>query len=73
MDRQTALENLARAEGFVALGAKHIADQERRLTRLHGDNLARAEELLRTFRDTQILHEDHVDRLRRELARARSR
>ena len=67
MDHEIAIENLAQLERTVALGLKHIADQELRMTRLHGDDLAQAQSLLQTFKETQALHEEHRDRVRREL------
>jgi hypothetical protein len=35
MGREMASKQLAEAERIVALGLKHIADQELRITRLH--------------------------------------
>ena len=67
MDREIAIKNLAQAEQFVSLGLKHIADQELRVARLHGNDLAQAQNLLQTLKETQVLHEEHRDQLRQEL------
>lgn len=67
MDRKTTLKHLAAAEATVALGRKHIVDQVARVRRLTGSDRAHAERLLMTFRESQVLHEVHRDRLRRKL------
>jgi hypothetical protein len=38
MDRERALKHLAEVEQIVALGLKHIADQEFRMSQLDGDD-----------------------------------
>jgi hypothetical protein len=67
MSQEMAIKHLAQAEQMVALGLKHTVDQELRIRRLHGDDLDQAQRLLQTFKETQVLHEEHRDRLRREL------
>jgi hypothetical protein len=67
MRREIAIKNLAQAEQIIALGLKHIADQEARMKCLDGDDLANAEGLLKAFRQSQALHVEHRDRLQREL------
>jgi hypothetical protein len=67
MDREMASKNLVQAERMVALGLRHIAGQELRLKGCDGDDLSRARALLETFKQAQVLHEAHRDRLRREL------
>jgi hypothetical protein len=69
MDREMAAKQLAWIEQIVALGLKHIADQEDRIKRLRGHDLDRAEDLLKTFKQTQVLHEEHRDRLQREMGK----
>jgi hypothetical protein len=67
MDRKIAIKNLAQVEEMVALGLKHTADQEVRITGLHGGDLARAQAVLRTLNESLRLHKEHRDRLRAEL------
>jgi len=67
VDRKIAIEHLAVAEATVALGLKHIVDQEARIRQLTGRDRAHAERLLTAFRESQVLHEEHRDRLRRRL------
>jgi hypothetical protein len=69
MHREIATKNLVQAEQIIALGLKHIADQEARIKCLDGDDLANAEGLLNTFRQLQALHVEHRDRLQRELGK----
>jgi hypothetical protein len=67
MDRERALKHLAEVEQIVALGLKHIADQEFRMSQLDGDDLAHAQDLLKTFKQSRVLHEEHRDQVRRVL------
>jgi hypothetical protein len=66
-----AERHLVEAKQTVALGLEHIARQEQIIARLTegGRDRAAAEELLRTLRECQALHEAHRDRLRVELGR----
>jgi hypothetical protein len=70
--RLLAEQHLAQAESAAALGREHIARQERIIAALSaGDHdLQAAEELLKTLKESQVLHEEHRDRLRRELGLA---
>jgi hypothetical protein len=63
---------LVQAESDVALGAMHIARQERRVAELKrdGHDTSLAEDLLQTFRDCQVSHEDHRKLIKEELAAA---
>ena len=60
---------LRQVEAAIAAGQRHIADQRARLDRLEqsGHNTTLANELLRTFLQTQVLHQQHRDLLKREL------
>lgn len=71
MDKATLQRYLAKAEERVVLGEEHIARQRAVLARLAGDghDTTRAEELLRTYEESQALHVADRDRLAVELAR----
>jgi hypothetical protein len=71
IDRERHIAFLKQAERHVALGARHIADQERRVTELRrsGHDTTRSRDLLRIFRDMQIQHIAHRDLLLDELKR----
>ncbi|MCC8984438.1 hypothetical protein H8A92_37585 [Bradyrhizobium sp. 10BB] len=64
------LRHLEEAERHVALGARHIAEQEDRIEHLarHGHDLAEAKKLLDNFYSCQVLHVQHRDRILRELS-----
>jgi hypothetical protein len=70
--RQMARHHLAEAERFAELGLKHIARQREIIVAFSGSgpDRAAAEALLSTMLESQILHEEHRDRLRRELGLA---
>ena len=70
--RLIAEQHLAQAESAAASGRAHIGRQELIIAVLTagGHGTAIAEELLKTFRETQALHEEDRDRLRRELGLA---
>jgi hypothetical protein len=67
-----ARRHLAEAERFAELGLKHIARQKQIIAGLSESGPARAstEGLLTTMMESQALHEEHRDRLRRELGLA---
>ncbi len=70
--RLVAERHLAQAESAAALGLQHIARQQRIIAGLTagGHDTGIAEELLKTFLETQALHEEDRHRLRRELGLA---
>jgi hypothetical protein len=74
LDQRTLAEqqHLNKAEEAVALGRVHIASQIRILDALRKDGHPTlvAEQLLATFQQSQLLHEEHRDRLRKELGLA---
>jgi hypothetical protein len=72
--RALAVQNLPLAEHVVALGLEHIARQRGIIDTLKngGHDTASAEDLLHTLLETQVLHEEHRDRLRAELGLAQS-
>ncbi|MGY8664319.1 hypothetical protein Q3C01_18495 [Bradyrhizobium sp. UFLA05-109] len=63
MDRAIGLAELAEAEKRVALGERHIVQQERRIAELDrdGHDTREAFALLDTFRQTQVQHVAHRD------------
>ena len=69
MDRTMRLQHLEEAEGHVALGERHIAEQEDRIADLArlGADTTEAHKLLDNFYESQLQHIQHRDRLRREL------
>lgn len=70
MSRAMQIRHLEQAERHVALGVKHIADQERiiaKMTRL-GYDTTQATQLLTNFHASQALHVAHRDRIVLELA-----
>ena len=70
--RPLAEQHLKQAEEVVALGRVHIASQVQILDELRkgGHDSLAAEELLATLQHSQALHEEHRDRLRKELGLA---
>ena len=62
-------QHLRQAEHHVALGRKHIAEQERLVAELETDGhpTETALALLTTYREVQLMHEADRDRLRKEL------
>ena len=69
IDRMLAEEDLVEAEAAVAQGKRHIKRQIAIISELErdGHDAARAVDLLRTFREVQVEHEAHRDRIRAEL------
>ncbi|MGV7218554.1 hypothetical protein, partial [Bradyrhizobium sp. UFLA05-112] len=63
MDRAIRLAELAEAEKRVALGERHIVQQEQRIAELDrdGHDTRDAFALLDTFRQTQVQHVAHRD------------
>jgi hypothetical protein len=72
MDKEMIVRHLAKAERAVALGQKHIAEQRAIIEQLSrsGRNMGQAEQLLLTFVETQRVHVEHLDRVRKELSEA---
>ena len=70
MDRAMQLRHLEQAERHVAQGAQHIAEQEARIASFirRGQDAAEARKLLDNFNASQVLHVQHRDRIRQELA-----
>ena len=69
-ERNLAKQHLVQSEQAAAKGLKHIALQDRIVVTLRKGNHCNtelAEALLTTMLETQLLHEAHRDRLRREL------
>jgi hypothetical protein len=68
--RRELERQIARAEAFVAGGVEHIARQEWIITKLDRGShpLREAQTLLQSYRQTQVLHQHHVELLRRELS-----
>jgi hypothetical protein len=70
MDRDFVEKSLAMVEGHVAQGERIIARQREIVaaSELSGrGDAGKAKELLALFEETQLLHVDHRDRLRRDL------
>jgi hypothetical protein len=69
MDRSMQFRHLAEAERHIALGARHISNQELRIAELeaHRRDSTLACSLLKTFRLTQAQHVAHRDQILREL------
>lgn len=65
-------EHLAQAEMHVASGERHIAEQRAIIDELErgGNDAAEAKALLASFEQTQRLHLENRNRLRRELEKA---
>jgi hypothetical protein len=71
-ERRLAKRHLPEAEKLVGLGRKHIFHQQRIIEELRNvdqDTIA-AEQLLNALVETQMLHEEHRDQLRRDLGLA---
>jgi len=70
MDRDSLLQHLAGAERRAADGERHLERQRRILEELHQDrhDTRRAEDLLRTFEESQAMHRADLARIREELA-----
>lgn len=68
--RQHLIQTLDKIEGHIAMGLRHIANQESLIKRrqLNGLDSRRASELLATFRESQALHQKHRDAILAELA-----
>ena len=64
------LRHLEQAERHVAQGAQHIAEQEARIAGFirRGQDTTEARKLLDNFHASQVLHVQHRDRIRQELA-----
>lgn len=69
MDPSVIREQLVMAQQRAAEGRHHIARQEALVASLDelGHDTTNARKVLATLRDTQILHEQDVERLLREL------
>jgi hypothetical protein len=69
MDPKTLHKHLAEAEAQVAQGLRHVADQRDVVEQLErdGHDSTTARDLLVTLLRSQQLHEEHRDRLKREL------
>jgi arginine repressor len=69
IDQTLARRNLTQAEHAVALGRSHIERQTQIVAELErdGHDATQARLLLATFRDLQVEHEAHRDRLLSEL------
>lgn len=69
MDPQRLHKHLAEAEAQVVKGLRHIADQRDVVEQLErdGHDSTTARDLLTTLLHSQQLHEEHRDRLKREL------
>jgi hypothetical protein len=65
------LRHLEQAEQHVALGKRHIAEQEDRIAELakRGYDTTTARELLDNFHALQVQHIQHHDRILKELER----
>ncbi|MBV8896449.1 MAG: hypothetical protein JO051_08050 [Acidobacteriaceae bacterium] len=72
MDKETVMNHLALTEANVALGERHLAEQHSVIDELTrgGHDTSQAKELLATFEQTQQLHVEDKDRLRKELEEA---
>ena len=72
MDLAEIAENLAQAELHVASGERHIAQQRAIIDELEraGQDATEARALLAGFEQTQRLHIENRDRLRRQLEKA---
>jgi hypothetical protein len=70
--RQITQQHVADPKRIAELGLKHIARQKQIIGSFRADGPARAsaEGLLTTMLESQVLHEEHRDRLRRELGLA---
>ena len=75
MNRTLLLAHLASAERHVLLDEARLANQEALLARLErsGHPTDAASELLATMRQTQALHVEDRDRIRRELEHLEAR
>jgi len=71
MDRAILKEHLAQAERHASRGKQHLARQEEIIAELDrdGHDTTEARKVLATLRQTQVLHEQEVERLLRELGR----
>jgi hypothetical protein len=69
VDLMMARRHLAQAQRAVALGRSHIARQSEIVAELErgGHDARTAKQLLATFRDLQVQHEAHRDRLLSEI------
>ena len=69
VDRSIAEQHLALAEEHVALGEQLIAEQRERIAAMSvlGQDVTEAMRLLDNFLDSQKMHLEHRDRLRRDL------
>ena len=71
MDRAILKQHLAQAERNATRGKQHVARQEGMIAELDrdGHDTTEARKVLVTLRQTQVLHEQEVERLLRELGR----
>jgi hypothetical protein len=69
MNEKMLREHLAEAEAQVAKGLKHLAEQRAVIAELErdGHDTKTARELFATLMQSQELHIEHRDRLKREL------
>ena len=69
MDIEALRRHLEETEGHIALGERHIAAQRGIIAELahDGHDTSQAEALLATFEQTQCLHLEDRDRIRKEL------
>ena len=70
MDSAVLKRHLEEAEGHVVLGEQHIVRQRQLVFELErdGHDTTVAKQLLAEFEATQVLHAEHRDRLRQQLA-----
>jgi hypothetical protein len=70
MDRESLLRDLAQAQRHASDGARLLAKQEALISELDRDgrNTTGALKVLVALRNTQALHQQHVQRIARELA-----
>ncbi|MCP3400198.1 hypothetical protein [Bradyrhizobium sp. CCGB20] len=69
IDRKMLMDRQAEARRHVALGERHIAEQEDRITELaaNGHDTTESRKLLENFYGLQQQHVQHRDRLLRQL------
>ncbi len=69
MERSMLIEHLGQADAHVKLGDQHITDQLARIDRLLtlGLDAWEPRDLLRLFRELQVEHVAHRDRLRESI------
>jgi hypothetical protein len=74
MDREIVLQRLARAEGHVVLGERHLAEQRARVERFerNGYHASNARSFLLALEESQHVYVEHRDCLLKELSDAPS-